>query len=252
MYYFSLEPIQIVDIILVCLIALAFSFFYLFKIKNKIVIFLFLFILTAYILTSYFNLTHTADILKLIFLIFTATCSFVNISSFRNILLSLNLSNKKKKHTEKTDVEIDKDNFYRIIDEAVSNLSRTKTGALLTFEKKDDLSEIMKNGTIINAPLTTEIIQTIFYPGTRLHDGAIVIRGNTIVAASVYYTLTKRALMGKYGSRHRAAFGICETTDSVTVIVSEETGIISIAYEGMLEPVARDDFLEEFKEYMEK
>ena len=108
----------------------------------------------------------------------------------------------------------------------------------------------MKNGTIINAPVSQELLETIFYEGTRLHDGAVIIRGNMIVAASVYYTPTTRALNGKFGSRHRAAFGISEVTDSVTVVVSEETGRVSIAHEGVLESIPLDSFLSEFTDMM--
>ena len=112
------------------------------------------------------------------------------------------------------------------------------------------MDDIIKSGTIINATVTQELLETIFYKGTRLHDGAVVIRGNMILAASVYYTPTTRALTGKYGSRHRAAFGISEITDSVTVVVSEETGRISIAYNGNLESVSVDSFLREFTDLM--
>jgi len=91
---------------------------------------------------------------------------------------------------------------------------------------------------------------TIFYPGTRLHDGAVIIRDNVIYAASVYYTPTTKALSGKYGSRHRAAIGISEISDSITIVVSEETGRISIAQNGELESVSPDKFIERLTEYM--
>ena len=91
---------------------------------------------------------------------------------------------------------------------------------------------------------------TIFYPGTRLHDGAVVIKRDFILAASVYYTPTTKPLTGKYGSRHRAAIGISEITDSVTVVVSEETGRISLAVAGELIPVNNETFLITFEEYM--
>ena len=94
----------------------------------------------------------------------------------------------------------------------------------------------------INAPVTPELLETIFYEGTRLHDGAVIVKGNTIVCASVYYTPTTKALTGKYGARHRAAIGISEVTDAITVVVSEETGRVSIAYKGILEQVKLDEF----------
>ena len=133
---------------------------------------------------------------------------------------------------------------------AVETLSRTKTGALITFEKNITFSEIVKSGTILNAPITPELLTTIFYPGTRLHDGAVVIRRDQILAASVYYTPTTKPLTGKFGSRHRAAIGISEITDSVTVIVSEETGRVSLAYHGELISVAPDSFLRTLEEYL--
>jgi len=133
---------------------------------------------------------------------------------------------------------------------AVETLSKAKIGALITFEKNTPLSEVVKTGTILNAPITPELLVTIFYPGTRLHDGAVVIRRDQILAASVYYTPTTKPLTGKFGSRHRAAIGISEFTDSVTVVVSEETGRVSLAYHGELISVAPDSFLRTIEEYL--
>jgi len=153
----------------------------------------------------------------------------------------------------KNDVQkiFDRESLYDAINESVSFLSRTKTGAIMTFERKMPLNDMIKNGVIINAPVTPELLMTIFYPGTRLHDGAVVIRDNLIIVASAFYTPTTKPLAGKYGSRHRAAIGISEVSDSVTVVVSEETGRISIAYGGELEPVFIDNFHRVFEEYME-
>ncbi len=251
MFYLNFDTFEIVDIILASLIAIAFSFLCIKKIHNKTAVFTFLILITSLVVSSFFpKLKATNNILLAIFIIFSTICFFINISSFRNITNIF--SRNKKHHIDKKPDEITDDEKYKIIDEAIRILSKTKTGALLTFEKNNDLTEYMKNGSIINSPLSIEIIQTIFYPGTRLHDGAIIIRGNIIVAASVYYTPTTRALTGKYGSRHRAALGFSEETDAVTIVVSEETGRISIAYKGKLEPVPQDQFLEIFKNYMQK
>ena len=97
-----------------------------------------------------------------------------------------------------------------------------------------------------------ELLTTIFYDGTTLHDGAVIIRGNTIIAASVYYIPTVKAMNGKYGARHRASLGISEVCDAVTVVVSEETGRISLAIDGELQAVTRENFLQSFKREMEK
>ena len=144
----------------------------------------------------------------------------------------------------------DRHALYVKIDNTVQQLSKTKTGAIITFERKVALDDFVKSGTLLNSPVTPELLTTIFYPGTRLHDGAVVIRKDYILAASVYYTPTTKPLTGKFGSRHRAAIGISEITDSVTVVVSEETGRISLAIAGELISVNADNFLRTFEDFM--
>lgn len=172
----------------------------------------------------------------------------VTIIQYQSDVTNFVISLFKKKGSKDTQKVYDRHAVCQKIALAVETLSRTKTGALITFEKNDSLSEIVKSGTILNAPITPELLVTIFYPGTRLHDGAVVIRREEILAASVYYTPTTKPLTGKFGSRHRAAIGISENTDSVTVVVSEETGRVSIAYHGELIPVAPDSFLRTLEE----
>ncbi|MBR0295469.1 MAG: diadenylate cyclase [Bacilli bacterium] len=144
----------------------------------------------------------------------------------------------------------DREDLYKKVETAVLNLSKTKTGAIITFERNKSLKNFLKNGVMVNAPVTPELLDTIFYPGTRLHDGAVVIHGNMIVAAAVFFTLTTQPFAVKYGSRHRAAIGISEVSDAVTVVVSEETGRVSIAVNGELEPVDSNNFLRVFETYM--
>lgn len=155
--------------------------------------------------------------------------------------------NKKNNSVERL---YSQEDLYKTINEATIYLSKHKIGAIMTFERKDNLTDISKNGSVLDAPVTYELLITIFYPGTRLHDGAVVIRGNTIIAASVYYTPTTKPLIGKYGSRHRAAIGISEICDAVTVVVSEETGRISIAFNGELFTYSQDDFYKAFTNIM--
>jgi hypothetical protein len=135
----------------------------------------------------------------------------------------------------------DREAVYEKVYTAIVDMSRVKRGALITFEKKDNLLDEAKVGTIIkqrgvdvNAPVSAELLETIFYEGTRLHDGAVIIKDDKIARAAVFFTSTARPLTGKYGSRHQAAIGISENSDSVTVIVSEETGRIAIAFQGEL------------------
>ena len=144
----------------------------------------------------------------------------------------------------------DTQQLYKNIETAVIALSNSRIGAIMTFEKNTSLKDIIKNGVPVHAPVTSEILLTIFYPGTRLHDGAVVIHGNEIVAASVFFTPTTKPFAGKYGSRHRAAIGISEVSDAITVVVSEETGRISFAVNGDLEAVNQTNFLRVFENYM--
>lgn len=148
------------------------------------------------------------------------------------------------------EVLFDRDAVYGEIRDAVLTMSDQKIGAIITLEKKDSLTEFCHNGTMINAPVSAELLQTIFYKGTRLHDGAVIIRDNMILAAAVAFLPTTRPLTGKFGLRHRAAIGISEEVDAVTIVVSEETGRISIAYQAELETVSPKDFFSRFKEYM--
>ena len=163
----------------------------------------------------------------------------------RNVKYLKYLESKKEKIQQASTQDM-----YKMVAETVRSFSRTKTGALITFEKTTPLDNVIKNGTLVNAPVSPELLMTIFYPGTRLHDGAVVIRGNMILAASVYYTPTSRALTGKFGSRHRAAVGISEVSDSVTVVVSEETGRISLAYKAKIESTTYDNFLDDLIDLM--
>lgn len=119
---------------------------------------------------------------------------------------------------------------------SIDYLSGKKIGALITFEKTASLDEFVATAYPINAPLNNELLSTIFFPNTPLHDGAVIVRSNSIVCAGAYFPPTERLDIPKQlGSRHRAAIGISEITDSLTVVVSEQTGNISVAVEGYLD-----------------
>lgn len=115
-------------------------------------------------------------------------------------------------------------------------LSGNKIGALITFEKNTPMDEYVQNGYQIGAELNAELLSTIFHPNTPLHDGAVIIQGNRILCAGAYYPPSERLDIPKQlGSRHRAAIGISEITDSFTIVVSEQTGNISVAIDGYLD-----------------
>lgn len=121
------------------------------------------------------------------------------------------------------------------LDKALQYMSKRKIGALITIENNTSLEEYIETGIKLDADLSEELIINIFIPNTPLHDGAVIIRDGKIAVASAYLPLSDSLLIPKhFGTRHRAAVGVAEVTDSLTLIVSEETGEISIAYQNHL------------------
>ena len=202
--------------------------------------------LAAYIL----DLKIVLVILTGVFTAAVSICLFANLGDLRSFIANPFRKTAAKPASFGVEKIYNREQLYKKIETAVIQLSKTKTGAIMTFERNTSLKDIIKNGVPVNAPVSPELLLTIFYTGTRLHDGAVVIHGNEIVAASVFFTPTTKPFAGKYGSRHRAAIGISEISDSVTVVVSEETGRISFAVNGELESVDQSIFLRVFENYM--
>lgn len=125
----------------------------------------------------------------------------------------------------------------KMIDQVVNackDMSRTKTGAIISIQMGQSLEDYARNGIAMDSDVTTELLETIFQYGTPMHDGAVIIEGDKLAAAAAYLPSTSKDLPSKYGARHRAAVGISEVTDSITLVVSEETGNISVASKGQL------------------
>lgn len=118
--------------------------------------------------------------------------------------------------------------------QACSDLSDTRTGALIVFENETLLGNVIDSGTLLNAKPSKALIKNVFYPKTPLHDGAMVIRNGKILSAGCILPLTKKQLNTRFGTRHRAAVGLTEESDAIVVVVSEETGSISVARNGVL------------------
>ena len=111
---------------------------------------------------------------------------------------------------------------------------RSKTGVLLVFKRKDALDRILSTGVVINADMSEVLLKMIFFKNAPLHDGAVVVEGNKVLSAGVILPVSKRKIPSSYGLRHRAALGIVEQTDAFCVVVSEETGKITFAFEQQL------------------
>ena len=137
---------------------------------------------------------------------------------------------KPSVHVDDTKTDVVKE-----IIEAVKYLAKSRIGALIVFQKEISASSYFDVGTKINADVSTELILTIFHPNTPLHDGAMVIKDSKILSAGVLLPLTEDPkLSWKYGTRHRAAIGMSEASDSACLVVSEETGDVSVSVDGTL------------------
>lgn len=121
------------------------------------------------------------------------------------------------------------------LQKAVLSLSKRRVGALIVFERTTGLKDVIESGTRIGGVISSELIENLFFTNSPLHDGAVIIRDNTIEAAGCFLPLSDNKQVGQdLGTRHRAALGVSEVSDSVTLIVSEETGVISVAQDGRL------------------
>jgi len=161
----------------------------------------------------------------------------------KNFIPSIGLSDsskgKENSFSERTLNEIAK---------ACAEMGKVKTGALIVIEKKESLKDYERTGIEVDGVVTSQLLINIFEHNTPLHDGAVIVRGNRVTYATCYLPLSDNLGLSKeLGTRHRAGVGVSEVTDSLTVIVSEETGGISVAYEGKL---ARNLSVEDLKEKM--
>ena len=169
-------------------------------------------------------------------------------AEIRRVLMMMNVSKLREvKAQEGNDGEKDQ-KLTLILMPILTHLSKNHTGALIAVEQEVGLQGICDTGKILNAPLDKDntLLETIFYEGTPLHDGGVVIRGETIVAASCVFPLcdTDEELKDPtWGMRHQAALGLSEQSDAVVLVVSEETGKISLAYNGKMTEIGNNEEL---------
>ena len=144
----------------------------------------------------------------------------------------------RSRFLSKSLIEIRGENISKVVEEiveATASLSRQKIGALMVLERQTGLNEVVETGTKIGGLVTSDLLINIFIPNTPLHDGAVIIKDDIIKAAACFLPLTDSSTVSKeLGTRHRAAIGISERSDSLSIIVSEETGAISIAENGSI------------------
>jgi uncharacterized protein (TIGR00159 family) len=127
---------------------------------------------------------------------------------------------------------------YAALSLAIHNLSEKRHGALIVIEREQNVDSLIQKGIPIQAPVSATLVETLFYPGTPLHDGAVLIRNNQLISAANVLPLSSIILTNKkLGTRHRAAIGMSEKSDALILVVSEETGKISFALDGSLYPI---------------
>ncbi len=141
--------------------------------------------------------------------------------------------------------ESERNRLIEAMSKSVSYMAKRRIGALISIERETGLSEYIETGTPMNSDLTSELMINLFIPNTPLHDGAVIVQKNRIAAAACYLPLSESPFISKeLGTRHRAALGISEVTDAITIVVSEETGAISLTANGDLH---RNLSLEDFE-----
>ena len=197
-------------------------------------------LLVMYIVATSFELKSTSYLLEQIFSFGIIAIVVVFQPELRHALESMGKSKISNLtflnfNTEKTD---DDSVIRECIDEVVdgvTELSKHNVGALIVFERETKLGEIISTGTIVNANTSKEIIGNIFFHNAPLHDGATIMRGGRVYASGCFLPLSQNyEISNMLGTRHRAALGMSENSDAVTVVVSEETGGISMAINGNL------------------
>lgn len=152
-----------------------------------------------------------------------------------------------RKDTKENVVTMGNEESRKEIVDAVFYLAERNMGALITIEKHNTLDHFADRAIMMHSDISKELLINIFIPNSPLHDGAVIVRGNEILCAGAYFILSERDVSDKtMGSRHRAALGISEISDGLTIIVSEETGNVSIAIEGILLRMNDPDKLMEY------
>lgn len=209
-----------------------------------------LFILFLLLLAAVFNMTTILWITEKLFSVAIIAIVVVIQPELRRALEQLGkknfLSSLFSFDTNKTEDGLFSDKTLNEIVKASFEMGKVKTGALIVVEQNHSLAEYERTGIEIDAVVTNQLLINIFEHNTPLHDGAVIVRGNRIVSATCYLPLSDNmALSKELGTRHRAGVGISEATDSMTVIVSEETGRVSVAYEGKLFSNVSQDVLRE-------
>lgn len=190
-----------------------------------------LLLIISFILFKFLGFTVLTKILTYFFAFFLILIVIIFQPELREGLMRLGKGHIFYIEMKKEEVE----KLLREIVSAATSLSRKRTGALIAIKRELGLESYIESGVLLNSLLSSELLQNIFYPSAPLHDGGVIVDGKRILAASCLFPLSENQTLGKtLGMRHRAGVGLSEHSDAVIVVVSEETGTISLAINGQL------------------
>ena len=224
---------EVLDIIIVITLAILIVYALRLRFKRKKMLGIIAIAILLFLLTYFLNLTFTQFVIKYLAFWMLGLILVVYNQEIRR-LFDKNLH--ESVHTKAFSSEEEKKRVIDVLVNTASYLSERRIGALITVEGKESLDSIIEKSIVINSDVNLEILSTLFYVGTVTHDGGVIIRGNTIKCAGALYPTTNRYDIPKnLGTRHRAAIGMSEYCDGVTIVVSEETGNISLTYHGGIE-----------------
>lgn len=216
-------------------------------------------LLVLYLFSSLFQLTMLTSLLKTFFEFAVILVAIIFQPEIRKALEQIGRSKVSRKYLGFLQNRSKSDEEIRQVRKAISDVadtavlfSRSKTGALIVFERYTMLSDIASSGTILNSQTSVALLGNIFFNKAPLHDGASIIRDGLLYAAGCILPLTdNKSIDPNLGTRHRAALGISEQSDAVVLVVSEETGVISLAVEGVLtRNYTRDTLIEKLEDYL--
>ncbi|MBQ9518022.1 MAG: diadenylate cyclase CdaA [Eubacterium sp.] len=194
------------------------------------------FLIALYMIVTFLGMSASSYIFKEIFSYILIIIVVLFGPEIRNVLeqMGKGAATSGLRNVLISNVSIDMKKTIDSVCKACTNMSDDKIGALIVFEKDTRLGEVISSGTVLNAEPTHELIENIFFPKSPLHDGAMIIRSSQIYAAGCILPLTREYVSSSLGTRHRAAIGVTQESDAIVVVVSEETGSISIAQNGTL------------------
>lgn len=232
-YFSGIDPISLAVEIVFVLAIVVFGLILAFKYLKKIYV-----ILGTIIITLGTTLSIVLDFRILPWLILVVSViliSLVSVTVASHLKSVVNVNQKQKNSKNFVFNQEKKDELIETLIKTVEHLSARKIGAIITLEKQNTLNTYITRAVQIDAIATSELLNTIFFPNTALHDGAVIIRGNRIMCASAYFpSCNKTDVPQNYGTRHRAAIGISEVSDAFTIVVSEETGKIAVTIGGTI------------------